>query len=385
MGIGIWSGRSSMHIAKDQLDNALKALQSFHKTPDLYLDGDNKAVAESLSLKEALSAWAIETEIDSKGGLYKFEYIGDKGDFSPVMPVLAPYVTSGSVFEMVMENEIRSLVTEFSFNDKNIRIQEYFEYDENYRVPFENKNSENAEKPMNWYSEQLHFKYSGNMYRIVSWKAVDDVLKKAKKQVAKGLEYGKDSADFLVWDYEYNQGVLAEKIHKEIKSDTGTLELVITENRYNALCLNTPNVAFIDLDCPKDSAIESYKDIIQESVVTYFSTHKNQSGILYETAEGMRLVFTHQLMTVKEVQQQGLFELSYCDPLYVKMCLIQDCFRARLTAKPWRKEKAKGKTTAVCRKVIEFNKEHRTDNTELNTAIELHDKYCLEDNAALLV
>ena len=384
MGIGVWSSRSEMHIAKDQQDNALKALQLFHKTSDLYLYGDNQAVENASSLKEALSAWAIETEVDDKGGLYRFEYCGDKGDFSPIMPVIAPYMTSGSVFEMAMENETSNYITEFTFNDKGLQTQEFLEYDDDYRTPVENKTS--TDQSIDWYSEQLHFNYSGSMYRIVSWKAVDDVLKKAKKQVAKGLKYGKDSADFLVWDYEYNQGVLAEKIHKEIKSDSGTLELVITENRYDALCLNTPNIAFIDLDCPKNTSIESYKEVIQASVADYFSAHKDQSGILYETAEGMRLVFTHQLMTVKEAQQQGLFDLSYCDPRYVKMCLIQACFRARLTAKPWRKEKAKnkGKTTAVCRKTAEFNKQNRIDSKELNTVIELHDKYCLEENANVL-
>lgn len=379
MGTAIWCSGSKMHIAKNQQAGALKALQELRES--------SVNVLEATTLQEALGAWGFEVKVDRQGTLSHFDYEGDKRDFSPIVPALAPYVREGSYLEVAVENEGSAFITVFTFKNGTIQEEAFIEYaEEGYRVPVGDKNKASVVKEkMDWYSEQLHFKYSGDMYRIVSWASSDGAIARAKKQVAKGLEYGKDSADYLQWDYEYNESVLAEKIHKEIKNEKGKLQVVITENRYEALCLNTPNTIFIDLDKPKGAEKQPYKTWIKESVAQYFSTHPEQSGILYETAEGMRLVFTHQLMSVKKAYEQGYFNFTYCDPRYLKMCLVQACFRARLTPKPWREEKAKGEKLAVCRKVKIFNEEKYSDDPEINAVIKLHDEYCLRDEFTVLV
>ncbi|MCK5855384.1 MAG: hypothetical protein KAG56_09190 [Sulfurovaceae bacterium] len=384
MGTCTWSGNSKVYIDKNLHVEALATLKHFHniKNDNLYVN--NKKIIESATLKEALEAWGFFVKEDSDGGLCHFEYVGDKGDFTPLMQVIAPYVRSGSVLEMGMENEGSDFISVFTFKNKVLKIEEFIEYEENYRVLADRKKSSSI--TIDWYSKQLHFQYEKKMYRIVSWKAIDGVIDKAKKQVEKGLKYGKSSTDFLQWDYAYNEGVLAEEIYQE-KSDDKKLILVITRNRYESLCLNTPNVAFIDLDVPKteNNRLQLYKTKIEKKVSQYFDEHTQHSGVLYETAEGMRLVFTHQLISVDNAKKQGFFDFTYCDPLYVKMCIIQECFRARLTPKPWRAEKNKGENLAICRLVKKFNESMSLDHKEINTVLNLHDKYCLSDKASTLV
>ncbi|CAA6801244.1 MAG: Unknown protein [uncultured Thiotrichaceae bacterium] len=387
MGICVWSEFSDLNIPTSETGKALKAIKELQQTSTDYLRADTRAILNADSLKHALNEWGFDVA-DKTTGLSEFEFVGDKGDFTPLMYALAPHVESGGKLEMGMENDGSDLIVEFSFKDGKVTSESFLQYDE-FRIPTDDYTKRNSEN-LNWYSEQIHFRYEGKKYRIVSWKDIDGDLEVAKKQVAKGLKYGKGSADYLEWSYEYTRGILAEKIHEELIDDDKKLQAVVTENRYGSLCLNTPSVAFIDLDKPGSKVkikLQSqekqapYKQWIENSVKEYFGKNTEQSGVLYETAEGMRLVFTHDLFTVSEAKQQGFFDIPYCDPLYVKMCEIQECFRARLTPKPWRIEK--GEKAAVCRKVAVFNSGKEIDNTELDAVLALHENYCIDDNLEL--
>lgn len=49
-----------------------------------------------------------------------------------------------------------------------------------------------------------------------------------------------------------------------------------------------------------------------------------------------RLIATHSRFTADDAQTQDFFKAVGADPIYARMCLNQHCFRARLSAKPWR-------------------------------------------------
>lgn len=57
---------------------------------------------------------------------------------------------------------------------------------------------------------------------------------------------------------------------------------------------------------------------------------------LYRTPAGFRVLVTHQRFDPSSRDVAFFFEALRVDPAFVRMCRIQKCFRARLTAKPWR-------------------------------------------------
>jgi hypothetical protein len=57
---------------------------------------------------------------------------------------------------------------------------------------------------------------------------------------------------------------------------------------------------------------------------------------LYRTPNGLRLLATHRRFEPSDPEVRAFFQAVGADPIYVRMCNHQQCFRARLTAKPWR-------------------------------------------------
>ncbi len=60
------------------------------------------------------------------------------------------------------------------------------------------------------------------------------------------------------------------------------------------------------------------------------------SARVYETAAGFRIIITSAPFTAGSSDAEALLAEFGCDPLYVRLCRLQECFRARLTPKPWR-------------------------------------------------
>lgn len=173
-------------------------------------------------------------------------------------------------------------------------------------------------------------------------------------------------------------------ICEEIISTIG--DTAITRNSYGALCLNTPDVMFVDID--QDSRRSSifklrrflplqnqalffvflfillsmfFKAIgwaICLSLVIMFAINlignkiinkslearidafaaKNPTWCfnLYRTAAGFRLLILHQLFDPDDTKTWTILSALGVDPVYQRMCHLQKCFRARLTPKPWR-------------------------------------------------
>jgi hypothetical protein len=74
----------------------------------------------------------------------------------------------------------------------------------------------------------------------------------------------------------------------------------------------------------------------ERRVRKFCSAHPDWRLRVYRTPAGLRLIATHARFTPAEETVQAFFKAVGVDPLYVRMCLNQHCFRARLTAKPWR-------------------------------------------------
>lgn len=184
----------------------------------------------------------------------------------------------------------------------------------------------------------------------------------------------------------YN-GAEGMPIREEIVQRHG--DTIISRNSYGALCLNTPDVLFADIDFPKgvptrlwgsvlalwvigaiafgnamDSAGKGVALVIAglflswplasgvhrawqalrggpermalRRVQAFVAKHPGWRLRLYRTPAGLRLLALHRRFSPGDPEVQTLFEAIGTDRLYARMCQRQQCFRARVSAKPWR-------------------------------------------------
>ncbi len=169
-------------------------------------------------------------------------------------------------------------------------------------------------------------------------------------------------------------------------------DTVITRNGYGALCLNTPNVLFADIDFEHRAggrilllAMASVFAITFVMLTAGFGTRMFAAGIIafiialmmcvplasiwrkittkvrggdekiargrilafvrrhpdwhvrvYRTPAGLRVLALHRVFDPREPEVKACFDALGVDPMYARMCFNQNCFRARISPKPWR-------------------------------------------------
>ena len=154
--------------------------------------------------------------------------------------------------------------------------------------------------------------------------------------------------------YLYSDRPLREELIQDFTSTTGERIAAITRNAYGCQVLNTTNIAFIDVDAPPPSAGGS----ILQAILSLFGGSKESkweqeagargAGLeevlyrqrmgarVYRTNAGERYLLTGGTLDPASTKADELMEQLGTDPLYQKLCRVQECFRARLTPKPWR-------------------------------------------------
>ncbi len=163
---------------------------------------------------------------------------------------------------------------------------------------------------------------------------------------------------------------------------------VITRNAYGARCLNTPSALFADIDfsdAPRGrqtlafialmtlvsvavglafgggvgaglwlltlvgaSAVMTglhrlrvmagggHERLALQRIERFLAAHPAWNLRVYRTPGGLRLLATHAPFEAASPEVATFFSAVGTDPLYARMCRHQRCFRARLSAKPWR-------------------------------------------------
>jgi hypothetical protein len=176
-------------------------------------------------------------------------------------------------------------------------------------------------------------------------------------------------------------------IREEIVERHG--DAVITRNSYGARCLNTPNVLFADVDAETPASlwlvllggsvgvaagifvdwrtgsrvlgllaaiggslvagllmtwlrdlarggVERRVRAAPRRVARFVASHPGWAVRVYRTPSGLRLMATHRPFTPNDPAVTAFFAAVKVDRVYARMCANQQCFRARLTPKPWR-------------------------------------------------
>lgn len=184
----------------------------------------------------------------------------------------------------------------------------------------------------------------------------------------------------------YN-GAEGVPIREEVLERHGTA--VITRNSYGARCLNTPDVVFADIDfetAPGVAAILAHgvmlvlvaaglaawlrsgwlvvlfaflvlvgaqpfavvtkklrvrasggaEKLALRRVRAFAARHPDWSFRIYRTPAGCRVMVTQATFSPRDRSVTEFFTALGVDPIYRRMCVNQNCFRARLSPKPWR-------------------------------------------------
>jgi len=153
----------------------------------------------------------------------------------------------------------------------------------------------------------------------------------------------------LPGEYEYFERPIREEIVRRVGGTAEHPAAVLTRNAYGSLVLNTERALFADLDYPRAELPGCLGGLFGKRTknpddaiiarVRGLTERDNRVGVrLYRTAAGFRCLVTHRTFDAASAETAALFERLDCDPLYARLCLTQECFRARLTPKPWRCE-----------------------------------------------
>lgn len=148
-----------------------------------------------------------------------------------------------------------------------------------------------------------------------------DVAHRVAQRIASG-EMGRQQ-------YMYGDRPLPEPVVKELQSGAAP-SAFITRNMYGALVMNAQDLMFVDID----------RDERDANAVTYevqrITEANGLATRLYKTAAGFRALITNVGFQPGSPQSETLLRQFGSDPLYVRLCQMQQSFRARLTPKPWR-------------------------------------------------
>jgi hypothetical protein len=155
--------------------------------------------------------------------------------------------------------------------------------------------------------------------------------------------------------YTYGCVPLREEVMNKVEDERGNRIAVVTRNLYGSLVLNAERVMFVDIDFPPVLAGEATKHFFarlfgrtkkspegereekaRTDIEQFMAAHASWGLRLYRTFAGLRGIVTHDLFDPKGDAALDILREMGSDPLYVKLCKAQECFRARLTPKPWR-------------------------------------------------
>ncbi|KPK86565.1 MAG: hypothetical protein AMJ81_00930 [Phycisphaerae bacterium SM23_33] len=153
--------------------------------------------------------------------------------------------------------------------------------------------------------------------------------------------------------YEYLRQPLREEIVQSVQVGEKAVG-VVTRNRYGALVLNSSSVLFADVDFPparsrglldslrlalssarRAQRAQELRDATLDGVRAWVRAHPRSCRV-YRTLAGLRVLFTDRLYDPVSAETRAILAELESDALYRRLTEQQQCFRARLTPKPWR-------------------------------------------------
>jgi hypothetical protein len=173
-----------------------------------------------------------------------------------------------------------------------------------------------------------------------------EIARRVAQRVASGAPGSREK-------YPYGQRPLPEPVIREFRGRGGDVSAIVTRNAYGSLVLNTDCLMFVDVDGRGNHpASATFGEMISSlfgkrsapsptptpvpDTMNYVAQRHSLSVRIYETAAGYRLLITNAPFKPGSAEAEALLTDFGSDPLYIRLCRLQESFRARLTPKPWR-------------------------------------------------
>ena len=246
--------------------------------------------------------------------------------------------------------------------------------------------------PEYWAEAREQVRHKGRMVTVRRYGWSDDSVEAAqdhaRARTCEALDAILSGATLPRRELRTNYGVAGVPIREQIVARHG--DVVITRNSYGALCLNTPDVLFADVDMAERPSgcvlplgiaaavaavgfvagfvawhwlVGVALAVVGLWLVNRLALHRQQSAFdrdggaearalalvdafsashpdwhlrVYRTPAGLRVLAMHRTFQPQDDDAAMLFSALQADHLYTVMCKVQHCFRARLTPKPWR-------------------------------------------------
>ena len=246
--------------------------------------------------------------------------------------------------------------------------------------------------PEYWAEAREQVRHKGRMVTVrrYGWsdESVEAAQAHAQVRTREALDAILSGATLPRRELRTNYGTAGVPIREQIVARHG--DVVITRNSYGALCLNTPDVLFADVDMaerPSGCALPLGVFAVVAAVAfaagffawhwlagvalaiaaawianrlalrrrqadfdrnggaearalalvdAFSASHPDWHLRVYRTPAGLRVLAMHRTFQPQDEDAAMLFSALQADHLYTVMCKVQHCFRARLTPKPWR-------------------------------------------------
>lgn len=154
--------------------------------------------------------------------------------------------------------------------------------------------------------------------------------------------------------YPYGADAIREWCVERYHDTAGRVVAAMTRNRYGAWVLNAESLMMADVDLPEVRPAgvgligrlfgrkaapapvgDPAEDALRE-LEAYLASRGRSGARVYRTPGGLRYLFAGAPAVADSEETLTALRSLGCDPLYLRLCRSQRCFRARLTAKPWR-------------------------------------------------
>ena len=197
---------------------------------------------------------------------------------------------------------------------------------------------------------------NGIKWPLEAWGWSSDGLEEAHRTAADRLKRAIERLRHgeVPGQYEYLDVPLREEILDTLSASDEEIA-VVTRNRYGAAVLNTADVLFADIDIPPAQSkglfdaiallfsakrqAQRKKETEQQTlrgIGEWAARNPGRTFRLYRTHSGFRLLFTDRRYDPTSEETATLLAELDSDPLYLRLTRKQECFRARLSPKPWR-------------------------------------------------
>lgn len=184
---------------------------------------------------------------------------------------------------------------------------------------------------------------------VVAWgwsdHSPDEARTEGEKRLDRIIAWLARGQDRQVSLYGYSDRPMREEVLQEFQTD-GKVTAAITRNSYGCLVLNSTNALFVDVDEPAPNfrgllgglfgkKLDFTIEIVNQAR-QWIVDHPSWAWRIYRTRAGLRLLATHTPINPDASVCAEVFKAFQADRLYQKLCRNQQCFRARLSPKPWR-------------------------------------------------